>query len=150
MWSYNGQTITAGRSFKDTNGVTHPANWATVWSDEYKSEIGVTYTAPVAVSPVDRTLNADGSTKTITEAVVPYIKIVNDKCFQALETTDWHYIKAIEVDGYTVPTDIVAWRTTTRNHSNSIISSLEAAADIDAFYALIDAGIVNNGWPVSP
>jgi hypothetical protein len=150
MWSINGQTITAGRSFKDTNGVTHPANWASVWSDEYKSEIGVTYTAPVAAAPVDRTLNADGSTKTIAEAVVTFKRLVNDKCFQALETTDWHYIKAIEVDGYTVPSDIVAWRIATRNHGNTIIASLEAAADIDAFYALIDAGIVNNGWPVSP
>ena len=149
MWSYNGQTITAGRSFKDASGVTHPANWATVWSDEYKAEIGMSYTAPV-VATVDRTLNADGSVKTIAEAVVPFKRAVNDKCFQALEITDWHYIKAIEVDGYTVPSDIVAWRIATRNHSNSIISSLEAAADIDAFYALIDAGIVDNDWPVSP
>src|SRR5210317_1981456 len=38
-WLHNGRKIKVGKSFTDDNGIRHPRNWASVWSDEDKASI---------------------------------------------------------------------------------------------------------------
>ena len=45
VWIYNNKEIRAGRSWTDTNGVQHPANW-NIWPKEEKDAMGITSVEP--------------------------------------------------------------------------------------------------------
>ena len=45
VWIYNSKEIKAGRSWTDTNGVQHPANW-NIWPKEEKDAMGITSVEP--------------------------------------------------------------------------------------------------------
>ena len=42
-WKYTGRIIRIGRSWTNNDGVTHPRNWASVWSDEDKTAAGLVW-----------------------------------------------------------------------------------------------------------
>ena len=68
-----------------------------------------------------------------------------------LAPTDWHVVKATEVDSYSVPANISQYRTDVRAASNTIEAAIDGAADLDAFIALFDApedgNAPINDWP---
>ena len=53
-----------------------------------------------------------------------------------LTTTDWYIIKAVDVESYSAPANIVTYRANIRSKSNEMETAIENAADIDALAAL--------------
>ena len=47
MWTYNGTTIRVGRSWTDSNGITHPSVWNR-WTPEFKTSLGMVWVEPPA------------------------------------------------------------------------------------------------------
>lgn len=43
---YSGKQLRVGKAWKDNDGVMHPANWATAWSDADKAAKGVVWQDP--------------------------------------------------------------------------------------------------------
>ena len=41
-WKYNDTYIRAGRSWTNSDGITHPRNWM-IWSDEDKASAGLVW-----------------------------------------------------------------------------------------------------------
>ena len=68
-----------------------------------------------------------------------------------LAPTDWHVVKAAEVESYSVPAAVSQYRTDVRAASNTIEAAIDGAADLDAFIALFDApedgNAPINDWP---
>jgi len=68
-----------------------------------------------------------------------------------LAPTDWHVVKATEVEAYSVPANISQYRTDVRAASNTIEAAIDGAADLEAFIALFDApedgNAPINDWP---
>ena len=76
-----GQTLRAGRGWKDENGVQHPPNWQ-IWSAEEKTAAGVTEIVPE--TPPDSRFytwsqNADGTINKTAKALDDYgvVRVVN-------------------------------------------------------------------------
>jgi hypothetical protein len=64
-----------------------------------------------------------------------------------LAPTDWYVVKASEVSGYTVPSDITTYRAAVRTASNTIETAITNAADHAAFMALYDTPVDANHTP---
>jgi hypothetical protein len=62
-----------------------------------------------------------------------------------LQPTDWMVIKAAEVSGYTVPTEVTTYRAAVRTASNTIETAITGAVDHAAFMALYDAPVDADG-----
>ena len=53
-----------------------------------------------------------------------------------LNPTDWHVIKATEVDSYSVSAEMTTYRAEVRTASNDMETKIDAASDVDALAAL--------------
>ena len=168
MWTYNGRTIRVGRSWTDDNNVKHPTNW-NVWSDDYKAEMGLVWEDepesfdnrfywsagnPKSLTDVDA-VDEDGNpildengvqivTKGLKSQAIEQTKVTAGSL---LAPTDWMVIKAAEVEGYSVPADVLTYRAAVRTASNDIESAINACTTHDAFMALYDAPVDAEGNP---
>ena len=165
-YKYNSKVIRAGRGWTDTNGVKHPTNWMN-WSDAEKTAAGLVWEADPAtydnrfywdantpksltdVNEVDEdgnpVLDEDGNQVVTKGLKTKAIETVKAQAGGLLAPTDWMVIKAAEVDGYTVPSDIVTYRAAVRAKSNDIEASINGAADLAAFMALYDTPVDADG-----
>lgn len=163
---YNGKAIKVGRSWADSKGVKHPTNWAS-WSEAEKTAAGLVWQDEPArydnrfywdantaksltdVNAVDEDGNAvldeDGNQVVTKGLKTKAIETVKAQAGGLLADTDWMVIKAAEVDGYTVPADIVTYRAAVRTKSNDIEASINGAADLAAFMALYDTPVDADG-----
>ena len=140
-WKHNGREIRVGRSWVSDDGFKHPANWL-VWTAEEKEAFKVVWeddpVVAVKVVPLD-TQKANA------------IKSIKRTAASKLAETDWYVIKATEVDGYTVPSDITTYRAAVRTSSNTIEAKINNASDQDAFNALYEVpengNAPINDWP---
>jgi len=174
MWKYGQTVIRVGRSWTDNDGVKHPTQWATAWSDEEKTAHGLVWVDDVLphdsrfywgrdaegalipkslddVNEVDEDGNAildeDGN-QVVTKGLKSNAKaLVKTQAGGLLAPTDWMVIKASEVADYTVPADITTYRADVRAASNTIEAAIGAAADLDAFMALYDVPVDADGNP---
>ena len=165
-WKYNNSIIRAGKSWTDSDGATHPKNWASVWSDEDKVASGLVWEDDPA--PFDNRFywgrQADGtlipkSLDDVNEVdiegnqiVTPGLKAnaiatVKAQAGGLLAPTDWMVIKAAEVSGYTVPSATLTYRAAVRTASNTIEAAITAASDLAAFMALYDVPVDADGNP---
>lgn len=169
MYKYSGRVLRQGKSWTDNDGVTHPAQWATAWTDEEKAAKGIVWEDDPApfdnrfywsagvekniddVAEVDQdgqaVLDEDGVqvvTKGLKSNAIAQTKVTAGSLLSA---TDWMVIKASEVDGYTVPAEIITYRQAVRQASNDIEASITAAADLAAFMALYDTPVDADGNP---
>ena len=64
-----------------------------------------------------------------------------------LAPTDWKIIKAAEVSSYTVDQATLDYRAAVRTASNTIETAINNAADLDAFMALYDVPVDDDGNP---
>jgi hypothetical protein len=165
-WKYNNRIIRAGKAWTDDSGVTHPRNWS-VWSDEHKATMGLVWAddpapfdnrfywaanLPKALDDVNETdedgnalLDADGN-QVVTRGLKYNAKQqAKQTAASLLAPTDWQVIKATEVSSYTVPAAITTYRAAVRTASNTIETAIDNAADIDAFIALYDAPVDDDG-----
>lgn len=165
-WKYSGRVIRVGKSWADNDDVKHPSNWGT-WSDADKTAAGlvweadpVTYdnrfywdaTTPKALDDVNEVdedgnavLDEDGNQVVTLGLKSVWKATIKDQAGGLLSPTDWMVIKASEVSGYSVPTDVITHRAAIRTASNTIEAAIDAAADHAAFMALFDTPVDANG-----
>ena len=168
-WKYNDTYIRAGRSWQDSDGITHPRNWM-IWSDEDKAAAGLVWEDDPA--PFDNRFWWDANTPkelgdtlwvdangdamidptTGEQGVTLGLKsqwkaTIKEQAGGLLQPTDWMVIKASEVADYTVPADITTYRAAVRTASNTIEATIDGAADHTAFVALFDAPVDADGNP---
>jgi len=166
-WKYNDTYIRAGRSWQDSDGITHPRNWM-IWSDEDKAAAGLVWEDDPAsfdnrfwwdadtpkalddVNEVDEDGNPvmqDGEQVVTLGLKSVWKNIIKEQAGGKLAPTDWMVIKASEVAGYTVPANITTYRAAVRTASNTIEASIDGAADHTAFVALFDTPVDADGNP---
>jgi len=148
-WKYNNRTIRAGRAWSNDEGIQHPRNWM-IWSDEEKTAAGLVWEDDPA--PFDRRFYwSAGMPRDLTDLKVQHKEETKTTAGSLLAPTDWHVVKAAEVDSYSVPADISKYRTDVRAASNTIEAAIDGAADLDAFIALFEgteeANAPINDWP---
>ena len=159
-YKYNGKIIRAGRAWSNDEGIQHPRNWM-IWSDAEKTAAGLVweedpapfdsrfYWAADLPRALDDVTEEDGS---VTPGLKSQYKArTKETAASILSKTDWHVVKATEVEEYTVPYTVLQHRAETRAASNAIEAAIDGAADLDAFMALFDApedgNAPINDWP---
>jgi len=162
MWIYNGKRIREGRSWKDSDGITHPTSWGR-WSDAEKISKGMVWVDPAPsfdnrfwwdantpkalddVNEVDEdgnpVLDINGEQLVTLGLKSVWKNTIKTQAGGLLQPTDWMVIKASEVAGYTVPADVTTYRAAVRTASNTIEASIDGAADHTAFVALFDTPV---------
>ena len=85
--------------------------------------------------------------------VIPGLKtekkrIIKQQASGLLAPTDWHVIKATDVESYSVPSAVATFRTNVRIRSNEMETAIDNAADVDALRALYE--YVNTGTEENP
>lgn len=65
-------------------------------------------------------------------------RIVKQQASGLLAPTDWYVVKASEVQGYTIPTDISTFRAEVRTKSNEMESMIDACTTVDELKALYE------------
>jgi len=161
-WKYNDTYIRAGRSWTNSDGITHPRNWM-IWSDEDKAAAGLVWeddpapfdnrfwwdaNTPKALDDVNEVdedgnpvLGIDGEQLVTLGLKSQWKATIKEQAGGLLQPTDWMVIKASEVSDYTVPADVTTYRAAVRTASNTIEASIDGAADHTAFVALFDTPV---------
>jgi len=167
-YKYNGKIIRAGRAWTGIDGVQHPRNWM-IWSDSEKTAAGLVWEddpAPFdnrfywsagverALDDVNETdedgnalLDEDGNQVVTLGLKSQYKAQAKTRAASLLAPTDWQVIKTTEVDSYSVPANISQYRADVRAASNTIETTIDNAADLDAFIALFDTPVDSDGNP---
>ena len=168
MWTYTGLRIREGRGWTDNNGVKHPAQW-TRWTAEEKAAKGLVwvddpvqydsrfYTGDGTAKALDdvNAVDEDGNAILDEDGVQVVIRGLKWNAVQQtkataaglLQPTDWHVVKAAEVSGYTVPSEITTYRAAVRTASNTIETAIAGATTHAAFMALYDTPVDSDGNP---
>ena len=63
-------------------------------------------------------------------------KIIKQQASELLTTTDWYIIKAVDVESYSAPANIVTHRADVRTASNDMESKIDACSTVDELAAL--------------
>jgi len=170
MYLYEKNVIRPGRSWVDSNGVTHPTNWMS-WSDKEKTDAGLKWEDDPALfdsrfywsAGVDKALDdkneVDKDGKAILgpdgkQLVTLGLKseAINTAKAQAnglLSETDWMVVKAAEISDYNVPSDVLTYRAAVRTASNKIETSIKACSNLTEFMALYNAPDKDKNAPIS-
>ena len=143
VWIYNSKEIKAGRSWTDTNGVQHPANWS-IWPKEEKDAMGIISVEPES-PPDGQYYNwSMGDDYKITKSAKPLADVKAQKIEDAKTTTntmlspsDWYVTRKSEADT-AIPSGITALRTALRTNYAALKSAINAAGDVDAVAALYE------------
>jgi len=168
MWTYNGKRIREGRSWKDSDGITHPTSWGR-WSDAEKTSKGMVWVDPAPsfdnrfwwdantpkalddVNEVDEDGNAildeDGVQVVTLGLKSTWINTIKAQAGGLLSNSDWYIIRYQEDNTKTVPTDIATYRAAVRTASDTIETAITNAADHAAFVALFDTPVDADGNP---
>lgn len=167
-WKYNNKIIRAGKSWKDSNGITHPNTWMR-WSDAEKTAAGMVWendpapyndrfyldaNTPKKLTDTnevdidgDAILDEDGNQLVTLGLKSVWKNIIKEQAGSFLSKTDWMVVKAAEVSSYTVPSATLTYRAAVRTASNNIETAIDNAADHAAFMALFDVPVDANGDP---
>ena len=65
-------------------------------------------------------------------------KIIKQQASALLTPTDWYVLKAIDVEDYSVPSNVSTFRTDVRTRSNEMETAIDNASDVDALKALYE------------
>ena len=65
-------------------------------------------------------------------------KIIKQQASGLLAPTDWYLLKAIDVEDYSVPSNVSTFRTDVRTRSNEMETAIDNASDVDALKALYE------------
>ena len=167
-WLHNGRTIKIGKAWVADDNTKHPRGWVN-WSADRKEAMSLVWEDDPApfdsrfywsagvpkniddVNEVDEdgnpVLDADG-VQVVTKGLKSNaIALVKTQAAGLLAPTDWHVVKASEVSGYTVPSEVTTYRAAVRTASNTIETAITNAADHAAFMALYDVPVDANGDP---
>ena len=154
-WKHDGKVIIEGRSWTSSEGIAHPKNWNSAWSDDDKKSFGLTWeevaaeksydskfywNADTARSLTDVTETIDGEEVVTLGLKTTYINKTKSTANSKLAETDWYVVRKAETDE-AVPSKVATYRTAVRTASASIEKSITDAKDLDAFIALWDTPV---------
>ena len=151
-WTHLGKVIKEGRSWTDSNGITHPTTWGR-WSDAEKQAAGLTwvddpkpydnrfYWDADTPKAIDDVTDEDGN---ITVGLKTTWKIIiKQQAAGLLSSTDWYVTRNAET-GAAIPADVTTYRAAVRSKSNEIEAAIDAVTTHAAFVELMTAPI---DWP---
>ena len=95
--------------------------------------VTASYGSATAKSLVDVTDEDDNVTLGLKSQKKDTIK---QQASELLTTTDWYIIKAVDVESYSAPANIVTYRTNIRSKSNEMESKIDACTTVDELAAL--------------
>jgi len=167
MWIYNGKRIKEGRSWKDSDGITHPTSWGR-WSDAEKTSKGMVWVDPAPsfdnrfwwdastpkaledVNAVDEdgnpVLDIDGEQMVILGLKSQAIALTKSQAAGLLAPTDWYVTRKAET-GTEIPSEILTYRQSVREASGAIEASISGVTTHEAFIALYNAPVDAEGIP---
>ena len=173
MWKLGDTVIREGKSWRDSNGVTHPQTWAR-WTDDEKKAAGLTFVADpktwdnrfywgwnadetalierniADVNEVDDDgnpiLDQDGNQVVTLGLKSVAIARTKETARTRLSKTDWMVTRKAEA-GTAIPSTVTDYRTAVRTASGTIETAITNAADLAAFMALYDTPVDSNGDP---
>ena len=167
MWTYLGRVIKQGRSWTDAEGVKHPSNWnnwsadekaarGLVWEDDpapFDNRFYWSHDLPKAIDDVDA-VDEDGNPvldekgeQVITRGLKwNAVQTVKTQAAGLLQPTDWYVVRKSET-GAEIPTEVLTYREAVRTASNAIEAAIEACTTHDAFMALYDTPVDDEGMP---
>jgi len=171
-YKYLGRIIKVGRSWVDAEGVKHPSQWSR-WSDEEKTAKGLVWEddplpydnrfywgrdaegelVPKAIDDVDA-VDEDGQPvldekgeQVITRGLKwNAIQTVKAQAAGLLQPTDWYVVRKSET-GAEIPADVLTYREAVRTASNAIEAAITACTTHEAFMALYDTPVDDEGNP---
>jgi hypothetical protein len=167
MWREieTGNTVNAGSSWKDANGITHPRNWH-IWSADEKKAAGleeiipdpipnsitwwftqdaagkVTKTAKKLDDEDTKDVNGDllkdaKGNQMVTRGVKSILtEEVKHQQGNFLAQTDWAIIRKAD-KGTAIPSNIQTWRDAIRTKATAMEDAIKGAADTAAIEALL-------------
>ena len=165
MWLYKSKPVKEGRSWKDANGVTHPATWMR-WTRKQKESKGLVwkevypqasfderfYNGPAqpkdlndkpAVDEMNQPVLDDNGQQIITKGLKSLaLEKAKQTANALLSPTDWYITRSYE-KSTPVPTEITTFRDAVRAASSTIESAINSAADLDAFMLLYKVPMTN-------
>lgn len=173
MWKLGDTIIREGKSFTDSNGVTHPGVWAR-WTDDKKKAMGLTYVADpktwdnrfywgwnadetalierniADVNEVDDDGKAilDESGNQIVTLGLKSVAITRTKetARGKLSQTDWYITRKTEA-GTAIPDTVGNYRTAVRDKCKAIEDAITACDTHAKFMALYNTPVDSNGDP---
>lgn len=158
-WLYNGRTLKVGKGWTDDNGYKHPYNWCNSWTDQNKTDWGVTWQDDPDTSydnrfywakDIERSLEDINVVDEDGEAVIDPITNVQQiqlglksqwiaqtktTANSKLASSDWYVTRKSESD-VAIPSTISTYRSAVRTASGTIETAINGCADLDAFKAL--------------
>lgn len=134
------------------DGTAYPANWLRLATPEEREAIGITE-QPDYPRPDDRfyfvSQNPDGTWTAIPKDLAglktTWAAQTRQTAYTLLLPSDWMIVRKQETN-VDVPAAWTTYREAVRTKTADTVTALEAAADIDAFIAVVTAV----DWPVSP
>lgn len=149
-WKYNGKPIIEGQSWVSDDEITHPKNWASVWSTEDKENAGLVWEDDP--EPHDTRFydgrNEDGSlilknfVTVQTTALNELKQLANEK----LSPTDW-YITRFAEKQIAVPSNVVTYRDAVRAKYEEVKTDIQACLTTDDLATLFSTP---NNNPLRP
>ena len=165
------QTLRAGKSWRDDNGIQHPGNW-NIWSADEKAAAGITeivlesppdsrlYTwsqnADGTINKTAKNLDDTGSGETLVLGVKSTLKEeVNRQQNSSLSKTDWQIVRKAD-KSTAIDSKVQTWRDAIRTKGDEMKTAIDNAANTDAVAALFvvyegDGKTVKSGvlydWP---
>lgn len=164
IYYYSGRQLRPNKAWTDDNGVQHPANWLSAWSEQEIADHGITHV--VRQPPANGRFyitdyNEDGTT-VVTPKPLETVKerMVLDLISQThslLSETDWMVTRASEdtasgrVPVRQVPANVVAYRDSLRQRKTDLESQINAATAVEELAAMYDGDQpAMTTWPEPP
>jgi len=144
-WKYGDRTLRVGKSWKSSDGVTHPSNWI-IWSDTHKTDvIGLTWEDdPTPLGNFDKFYyygwNSDGDAlrpKPLADLKVSKVSEAKDTTASMLSQTDWYVTRKSETNT-AIPSEITAYRTAVRTNYTSLKTAINNASNIAGLQAIYE------------
>ena len=169
MWTYLGRVIKQGRAWTDAEGVQHPAQWNR-WTDAEKASAGLVWDESLQPVPFDNrfywsagvpkniddvnevdedgnpVLDEDGVqvvTKGLKSNAISQVKAT---AAGLLQSTDWYVTRQAET-GTSIPSAVLDYRAAVRTASGAIETAILGATTLEAFMALYDVPVDDEGNP---
>ena len=162
-WKHNSRTIREGRGWISDDGLKHPQNWASCWSDADKKSFGLTWEDPPAAfdsrfywdadtaKSLDDVTQSDGS---VSEGLkTQWVRSIKKTANSLLSSTDWYVTRKAEA-GSAIPDTVQDYRSSVRAKCAEIESTINSVTSIDDFIKLFESNDRStpeiNDWPTAP
>ena len=162
-WKHNSRTIREGRGWISDDGLKHPQNWASCWSDADKKSFGLTWEDPPAAfdsrfywdadtaKSLDDVTQSNGS---VAEGLkTQWVRSIKKTANSLLSSTDWYVTRKAEA-GSAIPDTVQDYRSSVRAKCAEIESTINSVTSIDDFIKLFEASDGStpeiNDWPTAP